>query len=96
MRALSAIALLTSGAALLAAHVRLQQRVRETQRVLPQASSGHTRFLVVQGRKYYVTPNQQRFARWGQVAGLVLAAAGAATLAVPPAVRRWRQSRPRD
>ena len=96
MRALSAIALLTSGAALLAAHVRLQQRVRETQRVLPQSSSGHTRYLVVQGRKYYVTPNQQRFGKWGRFAGLALAAAGAATRAVPPAVRRWRESRLRD
>ena len=93
MRIVSALALLSSGAALVAAHARLQQRVRADARVLPQPASGHTAFLVVRGRKYYVTPNQRHFGRWGAIAGLVLAGVGAATLAVPPAVRRWREGR---
>jgi hypothetical protein len=60
--------------------------------VLPQASSGHTAFLVVKGRKYFVTANQRHFGRWGRIAGLALAGIGAAVLAIPPP-SRWPKFR---
>jgi hypothetical protein len=92
MKPLAALAVIVSGATLVAAHARLQQRVRADNRVLPQAGSGHTAFLVVKGRKYFVTPNQAHFGRWGRLAGLVLAGVGAAILAIPPPSRwpKWR------
>ena len=104
MKAIAAVSALVSGAVLVAAHARLQQRVRADNRVLPQASSGHTAFLVVKGRKYFVTPNQAHFGRWGRLAGLALAGAGAAILAIPPPSRwpKWklvradRPAEPRD
>jgi hypothetical protein len=92
MKPLAALAVIVSGATLVAAHARLQQRVRAGNRVLPKSSTGQTAFLVVKGRKYFVTPNQARFGRWGRLAGLVLAGAGAAILAIPPPSRwpKWR------